>query len=96
MPCVHCVEEVEGLAAADLADDDSIGGHSQRLVDQHLDRDGTTSLRVGRPPLQRDAVGQLAPEMQLGLVFDRDDTLVGSDEAGQHAHECRLSGARTA
>ena len=39
---------------------------------------------------------QLAPEMELRLVFDGDHAFFGRDKAGKHSHESRLAGARAA
>src|SRR5258708_10226344 len=96
MPGVHRVEKVEGLAAATLADHNAVRGHPQRFVDQHLDGYGSAALGVGQATLQRDAVRELTPKMQLGLVFNRDDALVLSDEPGEHTHERRLACACSA
>src|SRR5437899_10856494 len=84
MTGVHRVEQVESLAATNLADDNAIGRHAQRLVDEHLDGDGAFALGVGQPALERDAVRELAPQVQLRLVFDGDDALVRADESRKH------------
>ena len=96
MSRVHGVEEVECLAAADLADHDPVGRHAQRLVDQHLDPDRAPAFGVGRARLQRNAVGQLAPEVQLRLVLDGDQPLGLRDQPAEHAHERGLAGAGAA
>src|SRR5260370_3524908 len=94
MPCIHGVEKVERLAAANLSDHDAVRRHSQCFVDQHLDRDGAAALGIGQTTLERDAVRELPPEMQLGLGFDRDDALVPPDEPAEHTYEVRLALAR--
>ena len=96
MPGAHCIEEVERLAAAHLADYDPVGRHAQRVVDEHLDADCALALGVRRAAFERDAVGQVAPQVELGLVFDGDDPLVGRDVAREHAHEGGLARAGAA
>src|SRR5437899_5531668 len=91
MPRVHRVEEIERLTSTNLSNDDAVGRHSKRLMDEHLDRDCSTPFGVWRPALQRDAVVELAPQVQLGLVLDGYHTFVRADEAGKHSHESRLA-----
>lgn len=63
----HGLEHVEGLAAADLADDDAVGGaHAEGVADEVADGDPALALDVGRPALQRDDVGLL--ELEFGGV----------------------------
>ena len=64
--------------AADLADDDAVGAHAQRVAHQVADGDLALALDVGRARLQRDHVRLL--ELQLGGVLDGDDPLLGRDE----------------
>ncbi len=70
---VERLEEVEGLLAPDLADDQPVGPEPQRGPDERPDRDRTGALGVGRPGLEPDDV-RLA-ERQLGGLLDRDDAL---------------------
>src|SRR5919201_1010469 len=49
---------------------------------------------VSGPRLQRDNV--LLAELELGRVLDRDDALVGGDEAGEHVEGRGLAGAGAA
>ena len=70
---VHRLEHVERLAAADLADDDAVGPHAQRVAHQVAGRDLALALDVGRPALEPDDVPLLQP--QLGRVLDGDDAL---------------------
>src|SRR5260370_42715814 len=90
-PRIHRVKKVESLATTYLADDDAVRRHSQSLVDEHLDRDRATTLGVWQPTFERDTVRQLTPQVQLGLVLDRDNPLVRTDESGKHTHERRLA-----
>src|SRR5438309_11508109 len=96
MPRVHRVQEIERLAAADLADDYPVWRHPQRLVDEHLDGDRALAFDVRRPAFQRNAVRKLAPQMQLGLILDGDDALVLAKQTRQHPHERGLTGAGAA
>ena len=46
MSGIHCLQHVECLAAADLADDDPVGPHAQRVFDQIALRDFSFSFDV--------------------------------------------------
>ena len=70
---VERLQHVERLAAADLADDDPVGAHAQRVAHEVADRDLAAALDVGRAGLERDDVRLL--EAQLGVVLDGDDAL---------------------
>ena len=48
MPGVHRLQHVEGLCAADLADDDAVGAHAQRVAHELALPDLTNSFDVGR------------------------------------------------
>ena len=50
---VHRREHVDHLGAADLADDEPVGPHPQRLPDQRAQGDLAGALDVGRPRLER-------------------------------------------
>ena len=54
---VERLEHVERLAAADLADDDPVGAHAQRVAHQVADRDLAAALDVRRPRLERTTCG---------------------------------------
>ena len=71
---VHRLEHVERLGAADLADDDAVRPHAQRVADELADRDLALALDVLRPRLEPQHVALVEPE--LGGVLDRDDPLV--------------------
>ena len=68
---VHRLEHVERLGAADLADDDAVGPHAQRVAHEVADRDLALALDVLRARLEPHDVPLL--ELQLGRVLDRDD-----------------------
>ena len=70
---VHRLEHVERLAGADLADDDPVGPHAQRVLDQVALGDLALALDVRRPGLEpRD---MLLLQLELGRILDRDDAL---------------------
>ena len=91
---VERLEHVERLAAADLADDDPVGAHAQRVAHEVADRDLAAALDVGRARLERDDVRLLQP--QLGVVLDRDDPLAVRDGGRQGVQQRRLAGAGAA
>ena len=70
---VHGLEHVEGLGAADLADDDAVGSHAQRVADEVADRDLASALHVRGTALEADHVA--LAELELDRVLDRDDAL---------------------
>ena len=70
MAGVHGLQHVERLAAADLADDDPVGAHAQRVAHQVANGHLAPALDVGRPGFQRDDVRLGEPE--LGGVLDGD------------------------
>ena len=91
---VHGLQHVERFGAADLADDDAVGTHTQG-VDHELARShGALALDVGRPRLEPHDV-PLA-QHQFRRVLDRDDALVVRDEARQDVEQRRLAGAGAA
>ena len=90
----HRLEHVEGLAAADLADDDAVGAHAQRVADQVADGDLALALDVRRAGLQPDDV--LLLELEFGGVLDGDDALVLRDQPGEGVEQRGLAGARGA
>ena len=91
---VHGLQHVEGLAAADLADDDAVGPHAQRVAHQVADGDAAAALDVRRTGLEADEV--LLVELELGRVLDGDDALGLGDERRQHVEQRRLPGAGAA
>src|SRR3546814_5429138 len=61
---IHCLEHVERLARPHLADDDAVGAHAQRVLDQPALQDLALALDVGGPRLHAGDVDLL--ELQLG------------------------------
>ena len=88
---VHGLEHVERFLAADLADDDAVGPHTEGVDDELALTDGALPLDVGRPGFQADDVA--LPEHQLGGVFDRDHALPIGNEAREDVEERGLAGA---
>ena len=72
-------EQLDHLAAADLADHQPVGTHPQRLPDQGAQIDRPGALDVGRPPLQPHHVRVVGA--QLGGVLDDHDALAGGTSA---------------
>ena len=70
---VHRLQHVERFLAADLADDDAVGTHTQGVDHQLALADGALAFDVGRPRLEPRDV--LLVQLQLGGVLDRDDAL---------------------
>ena len=91
---VHRLQHVERFFAADLADDDAVGPHTQGVAHQLPLADRALAFDVGRPRLEPHDV--LLLQLQLGRVLDRDDALVLGDEARQHVQQRRLAGAGAA
>ena len=89
---VHRLDHASSVSAlAALADDDPVGPHTQRVLDEVGRRDGAASFDVGRASLQANDVILL--KLQLGRVLDRDDAVVVLDEAGEGVEQRRLTRA---
>src|SRR4029450_5845031 len=91
MASVHALPPVERFLATNLADDDAVRTHTERVDDELPLTNGALALDVGWPCLEPDHV-TLSPR-HLGGVLDRHDTLVASDKAGQHIQQRCLAGA---
>ena len=74
MAGVHRLQHVERFLAADLADDDAIGPHTQGVDHELPLPDGALAFDVGRPRLEPRHV--LLVQLQLGGVLDGHDALV--------------------
>ena len=88
------MEHVEGFAATTLADDDPVGPHSQRVLDEVADGDRTLAFDVRGAGLEAHDVG--LTELELDRVLDRHDALVARDEAREDVQHRRLARARAA
>jgi hypothetical protein len=85
---------VERLAAADLAHDDAIGTHAERVADQVALRDLAAALEAGDPRLQAHHVRLL--QLQLRRVLDRHDALADVDQPRQRVQQSGLAGTGAA
>ncbi len=70
------------------------GPHAEAVADELPLGDLPFPLDVGGPRLETDDV--LLLHLELSRVLDRDDPLVGGDEARQHVEKRRLAAARAA
>ena len=91
---VHRLQHIQGLAAADLADDDPVGAHAEAVANQLADRQLALPLHVGRAVLERDHVWVL--DLELGRVLDRDDALHFGDVRREDVQCGGLAGAGAA
>jgi hypothetical protein len=91
VPGVGRLEHVEDLGAADLADDDPIGTHPERVADQLAERHLAAAFDVGRACLEPDDVG--AGELELRHVLDGDDAFPGRDGGGEDVEQSDVAGA---
>ena len=89
VPGVERLEQVGGLGAPDLADDDVVGPVAERVAHQVPDRD--RRLGADRPGLEPDAVRAVDPELER--VLDRDDPLVLGEQFDQRVQERGLARA---
>ena len=91
---VHGLQHVVGLGAADLAHDDAVGPHTQRIAQQLPLVDLAAPFQVRGARLQPDHVRLL--QLQLRCVLDGDDALVMRDHAAQGVQQRGLAGAGAA
>ena len=71
---IHGLQHVERFLAAHLADDDSVGTHTQGIDDQFALPYSPLSFNVRRPAFQ--AYNVLLLQLKFGGVFNRDDAFV--------------------
>jgi hypothetical protein len=94
MAGVHGLQHVEGLAAADLSNDDAVRSHPQRIPHQIAHGDLAPAFDVRRARFEPHHVR--LPEPELGGVLDRDEAFAIRDEAREHVEERGLPGTRAA
>ena len=75
MPGVHCLQHVESLGAAHLADD--VGPHAQRVTHEFALRDLADALDVRRTRFHLNDMRLL--QAQLDGIFDRHDAFAAVD-----------------
>ena len=68
---VHRLQHVQRFLAADFADDDAVGTHTQAVDQQFALADGAVAFEVRRTGFQARHVRLL--QLQFGRVFDGDD-----------------------
>ena len=90
----HRLEHVERLAAAHLADDQSVGPHPQRVAHELPDADLARALETRAARLQARDVRAI--DAQLGGVLDGHDPLARVDARGERAQQRRLAARRAA
>ena len=73
MAGVHRLQHVERFLAAALTDDDAVGPHSQRVLQQITHRDLTGAFEIGGTRFETHDMWLL--QLQLGGVFDGHGTL---------------------
>src|SRR5688572_8875957 len=88
MPRIHRLEHIERLRTPDLADEDSIGAHAQRVPHEHSLRYLASTFRGRWACLKWYDMTLLQAE--LDRVFDCDDTLAFGDERRQRVEQRRL------
>src|SRR3954468_17826552 len=91
---VHGLEHVEGFLAAALAENDALGPHAQRVLDEVALADLALALDVRRARLHAGDVRLL--QLQLGRVLDRDQALGVGDVGRERVQHRRLAGAGAA
>ncbi len=73
MAGVHGLQHVKGLIAPDLANDDAVGAHTQRVLDKLALADFAFAFEVWRPCLKPSGMRLL--KAQLRCVLDREEPL---------------------
>ena len=91
---VHGLQHVEGFLAAALAEDDALGPHAQRVLDQLALADFALAFDVRRPRLHARDMRLL--QLQFGGVLDGDQALLLRDERRQRVEHRGLAGAGAA
>ena len=91
---VHRLQHVECLGAADLADDDAVGAHAQRVAHQVALGDLALAFQAGRAGFQSHDMGLL--QLQFGSILHRHDAFAGVDQARHGVHQGGLAGAGAA
>jgi len=94
---IHRLQHIERFLAANLADDDAVGTHTQTVAHEFALRDFAFAFDVGRPMLERDHVRVIEAELtaQAFITTDLDDNQITAFHPGamQHAHANRVSDA---
>jgi hypothetical protein len=91
---VHGLQHVERFLATALAEDDTVGPHAQRVLDEVALLQLAVAFDVGRARFHAGDVGLL--QLQLSGVLDGNQPLVLRNESRQRVEHGRLAGARAA
>ena len=91
MARVHGLEHVKGFFAADLAEDDAIGAHTEAVDEQLTLTNGSLALDVWRTRFEADQVFQR--DIQFGRIFDGDHALGLRNISRQYVEHRGLAGA---
>jgi hypothetical protein len=67
MAGVHCLHEIEGFRAADLADDNSFRTHTQAASHEITHRDRAAPFKIWRPRFETNHMRLL--QLQFGRVL---------------------------
>ena len=85
MPRIHRLQHVERFLAAAFADDDPVGAHAQRVLQEIAHRDLAGAFEIGGAGFQADDMRLL--QLQLGGILDRHGALGMLDHARQRVEE---------
>ena len=91
---VHRLQHVDRFLAADLAEDDAVGPHAQRVLDEVAHGDLALALDVGGAGLEAHHVRLL--QLQLGRVLDRHRALAVVDHPAHGVEQRGLARAGAA
>ena len=94
MTGVHGLQHVEGFFAAALAENDAVGPHTQRVLDQFALADFAFAFDIRRPRFHAADVRLL--KLKFGSVFDGDQTLLFRNKGGKRIQHRGLAGAGAA
>jgi hypothetical protein len=79
VPRIHGLKHVEGFLTTALTEDDAVWSHAQRILDQLALSDLSLALQIGRTRFHSPDMRLL--QLQLGRIFDGEQTLLFRDEA---------------
>jgi hypothetical protein len=91
---VENLKQIEHLGAATLSENQAIGPHPERLLEQGAQRDLAASVGVGGPADEAEKMGMAG--RKLGGVLESDDSLMRGDGREKIGGEGRFAAARSA
>ena len=89
MTGIHGLQHVQRGLIANLAHDDPVWTHAQRIDHQVADGDFAATFNVGWAGFERDHM--LLPELQFGGILDGQDAFIRRDKAGKDVQERGLA-----